>query len=251
MNSGVHGDGASEAVLVVRGRRPDLDADRAINARLLEVAAAGRTAVRAVAPGRQVAFGRRDTRAAGYGRARRAARERGFLPTERDVGGRAVAYTGHTVAFLRATPVTDRSAIDIDDRYERVTATVREGIERVGAALEPGEPPDSFCPGSHSLQGADGTGKVVGIAQRVRREAATTAGIVVVRDRAEIASVLGPVYEALEVPFDPGSVGSVARAGGPDEPEPVARALESALVGDRPTEVVDAEAIDVDGGLID
>jgi hypothetical protein len=76
-------------------------------------------------------------------------------------------------------------------------------------------------------------GKVVGVAQRVAKGAAQVAGIVIVRDHAEIAAVLEPVYGALEVPFDPETVGSVAAAGGPRDPERVARAVESALVGDR------------------
>ncbi len=233
----------AEDVLVVRGRAPTVDADRAVNRHLLSVAADGRPAVRVARPHRQVAFGRRDTRSDGYGRARRAARERGYPPVERDVGGRAVAYTGSTLAFLLAIPVAERT-IRVDDRYERVTATVQKALSGVGADLERGEPPEAFCPGTHSLQGR---GKVAGVAQRVRREAATTAGVVVVRDRSEIAAVLGPVYEALGVAFDPGSVGSVARAGGPDAPAEVARALEAALVGDRPREVREATALEEGG----
>ncbi len=236
------GNGTSDqrdAALVVRGRAPTVDGDRTVNRHLLSVAADGRPAVRVARPRRQVAFGRRDTRSDGYGRARRAARERGYPPVERDVGGRAVAYTGSTVAFVRATPV-DEHTITVDDRYEQVTATVSEALAAVGADLERGEPPASFCPGTHSLQAR---GKVAGLAQRVRRTAATTAGIVVVRDRSPIAAVLGPVYEALDVPFDPETVGSVARAGGPDDPVAVARAIESALVGDRPVEVREARAV--------
>jgi len=236
---GTDAPGDGDEVLVVRGRAPAVDADRAVNRRLLSVAAEGRPAVRVARPHQQVAFGRRDTRSDGYGQARRAARERGYPPVERDVGGRAVAYTGSTLAFLRATPVDERT-ISVDDRYERTTRAVQAALAGVGADLDRGEPPDAFCPGTHSLQGR---GKVAGLAQRVRREAATTAGVVVVRDAAEIAAVLGPVYDALGVAFDPGSVGSVARAGGPDDPEQVARAVESALVGDRQTEVVTATAM--------
>ncbi len=239
------GDAAGRGVLVVRGREATVERDRAVNDRLLSVAAAGRPAVRVVRPHRQVAFGRQDTRSDGYGAARRVARERGYPPYERDVGGRAVAYTGTgaTLAFLRATPVEDRTAIRLEDRYDRVTRTVGGALADLGADLDRGEPPNSFCPGTHSLQGR---GKVVGIAQRVRRDAATTAGIVVVRDRSKVARVLGPVYEALGTAFDPASVGSVGRAGGPDEAGPVAAAVEDALVGDRPVEVVAATALDVD-----
>lgn len=231
-----------DAVLVVRGRRQTIEADRAVNRRLLALAAEGRPAVRVARPHRQVAFGRRDSRSDGYGRARRAARERGYPPVERDVGGRAVAYTGTTLAFLRATPTEARG--DVTERYERTTGAVREALASVGADLSDGEPPAAFCPGTHSLQGRGG--KVVGVAQRVRRRAATTAGIVVVRDDAEIARVLGPVYKALDVEFEPATVGSVARAGGPDDPEAVARVVEEALVGARPSELRDAASIETE-----
>jgi len=63
--------------------------------------------------------------------------------------------------------------------------------------------------------------------------AALVAGIMVVTDRSEIRTVLDPVYGALDVPFDPDSVGSVAAAGGPAAPEAVERALETAIVDGR------------------
>jgi lipoate-protein ligase A len=226
---------------IVRGRAETIARDRAISARLLDWAAAGRPAVRAWSPHRQVAFGRRDARDDGYDRARTAARERGFPPVERDVGGRAVAYSGSTVAFARAEPASRRGSID--DRYDRATGAVRAALETVGVVATDGEPPDSFCPGTHSLQS---NGKVVGFAQRVRKDAAITAGICVVRDHGAIAGVLEPVYDALGVAFDPESVGSVARAGGEADPERVARALEAALVGDHDPELVSAGSIDVD-----
>jgi hypothetical protein len=53
-----------------------------------------------------------------------------------------------------------------------------------------------------------------------------------VRDRADLVDVFSAVYAALDVPFDPASVGTVADAGGPDDPEQVCRALERAFVGD-------------------
>ena len=114
-------------------------------------------------------------------------------------------------------------------RYEATTERVRRALAEVGVEATPGEPPDSFCPGSHSLQ-ADG--KVVGIAQRVRPDAALVAGCVVVAGRERLAAVLGPVYDALDRPFDPASVGSVAAAGGPTDPERVRTAVERALIGD-------------------
>ncbi|WP_254279718.1 lipoate--protein ligase family protein [Haloarcula marina] len=189
----------------------------------------GVPALRVWTPHRQVAFGRRDRRAERYDRAREIAAEKGYAVLERAVGGRAVAYTGSTVAFALAEPVSDGRG-SIDERYDRVTGMVRDALAALGVDAREGEPPDAFCPGTHSLQ-ADG--KVVGLAQRVHRTAALTAGIVVVRDHDALAAVLAPVYDALGVPFDPNSVGSVARAGGPADPETVVDALETALVGGR------------------
>ena len=215
---------------IVRGEGADIDADRAVTAALREdVASDGEGAVRAWRPHRQLAFGRRDTRADGYGRTREIAREHGYPSHERDVGGRAVAYTGNTVAFLRLEPIEDlRSGMDA--RYDEAVEDVRRALETVGVTAERGEPPDAFCPGQHSLSAA---GKLVGLAQRVSKGVAQTAGIAVVRDHEEIAAVLNGVYDALGVAFDPDSVGSVARAGGDGDPDRVARALETALVGGR------------------
>jgi hypothetical protein len=73
------------------------------------------------------------------------------------------------------------------------------------------------------------------------------AGICVVRDHEAIASVLDPVYEALGVPFDPATVGSVRRALGREvEPREVCLALERELAG--PDAAVERLAsLDADG----
>lgn len=214
---------------VLRGRGATVEADRAVTRALLDDARdEGEPAVRAWRPHRQVAFGRRDAASAGYERARETAREHGFPPHERGVGGRAVAYTGDTVAFARVEPVDDPRT-GIQDRYERATTDLQVALARLGVHARPGEPEGAFCPGTHSLQAS---GKVVGIAQRVQRGVALTAGVVVPRDQAEIAGVLEPIYDVLGVPFDPDAVGSIARAGGNGDPDTVARTVEGALVGD-------------------
>ncbi|ELY59868.1 biotin/lipoate A/B protein ligase [Natronococcus amylolyticus DSM 10524] len=226
---------------VFRGRAGTIEADREASERLLEVAADGEPAVRVWTPHRQVAFGRRDSRLEGYERAREAARERAFPPIERSVGGRAVAYDGETtLAFARAEPIEDFRR-GTDERYERLTADVARSLEKMDVGLERGEPDDSFCPGAHSLSTADAAGlrKVVGIAQRVRQDAALVSGILVVDGREELARVLEAVYGALGVPFDPDSVGSIARASGEDDPTTIARAIEDGLVGDRDPAIVE------------
>ncbi len=215
-------------MLVLRGRAADVGADREVTRRLVEhSAAAGVPALRVWYPHRQVAFGRRDTRSEGYEEARRRAERQGFDPVERAAGGRATAYTRGTLLFASAEPVED-ARNGIDDRYERTIETVQNALSDLGVDARRGEPPDSFCPGTHSLQV---TGKLVGLAQRVRQDVALVAGVLTVRDHAAIAAVLDPVYDALGVPFDPGSVGSLARAGGETGHETVRQTVEAALVG--------------------
>ncbi|QRV16655.1 lipoate--protein ligase family protein [Haloterrigena salifodinae] len=232
---------------VLRGRAATIETDREVSRRLLSTAADGEPAVRVWAPHRQVAFGRRDRRLEGYDRARERASDRGFPPVERDVGGRAVAYDGETaLAFARAEPVADFRR-GTDDRYERATAAIEDALRSLEGSLDPvrGEPDDSFCPGTHSLSlpGAnDEPRKVVGIAQRVRQDAAVVAGIVLVANRDRLAAVLESVYGALEVPFDPDTVGTVASAGGPSDPAVVRAALEDALISDAATVAIESVA---------
>ena len=229
---------------VVRGHVHDVERDRAVTRRLVDhVEESGEPAVRAWAPPRQVAFGRRDATADGYDRAREAALEHGFEPVERSVGGHAVAYTGDTVAFVYAVPVADGDArVGIQSRYDDALNRLQGAFEAMGVPVRQGEPDDAFCPGDHSLQR---DGKIVGLAQRVTGGSAVVGGCVVVSEADEtgLARVLEPVYDALEVPFDPASVGSVEGAGGPGDPGVVADALGGAFAGEEAVEHLDATAL--------
>jgi octanoyl-[GcvH]:protein N-octanoyltransferase len=223
---------------VVRGRVADRDADREVTRDLLaSVQETGAPVVRVWAPGRQVAFGRRDANDDGYETARAAAREHGFPPVERKVGGRAVAYAGSTLAFARITP-TDDIRTGLQARYDAMVGDVVDALAAVGVDAREGEPPNSFCPGDHSVAA---NGKVAGIAQRVTKGAAMTSGVLVVDGRDELRAVLTDVYDALGVPFEPETVGSVEAAGG--DTARVREVLEATLVGDDDHEVV--AAVDV------
>ena len=215
---------------VFRSRTDRPTAARSRTDDLLASAAGGTPALSVWRPSGVMAFGRRDARDDGFDRAARIAESRGYDPIERDVGGRAVAYPGETLAFAHAIPIDDASA-SITDRYERATETLVGALRGLGADVLTGEPEASFCPGEHSIRVA-GDGKLSGLAQRVRADAALVSGCVVVTptDAGAIAAVTEPVYDALSVRFDPASVGSVAAAGGPANPDAVARAVEDAFV---------------------
>ncbi|MFB6142877.1 MAG: biotin/lipoate A/B protein ligase family protein [Halorientalis sp.] len=215
---------------VVRGRGDDAEADRAVTDRLTEwVGRTGEPAVRVWRPHRQVAFGPQDRSAEGYEAAVAAARERDYAVQERRVGGRPVAYTGDTIAFARIEPVGDEREA-IDERYAAVRVDLRDALAELGVDAANGEPDDAFCPGGYALQAAGG--KLVGIAQRVTGDAALVAGILVVDGHDALADVLEPVYDALDVPFDPDAVGSIERAGGEVDPVAIILRVEDALVGD-------------------
>lgn len=224
---------------IVRGRPSTVEDDRSITSRLTElVANTGEPAIRAWTPTRQVAFGRRDATADGFVRAQKLAVERGYTPVQRGVGGHAVVYTGETVAFVFVTPDDgDRSGIQA--RYEHATELLKRTLERLGTQVSRGEPDAAYCPGDHSLQHA---GKIAGLAQRVRRDAAVVGGCVTVREADEpvIGDVLSSVYDALGIEFDPTSVGSVESAGGSGDPEQVTRSIETTFLGDRTGTVVEA-----------
>lgn len=221
-------------MLGLRGRAETAAADARITRDLLSwTAESAELGLRVWRPHRQVAFGRQDEQAPGFEAAAGAAREHGYEVMGREVGGHAVAYTGRTAAFVRTEPIEDiRSGLT--DRYEAVTTAVQRACWRLGAPVQRGEPANTFCPGSHALSG---DGKLVGVAQRVTGEAALVAGIVLIDDHDAVASVLEPVYEALDIPFEPSTVGSLARAGGRTAWSSVRGELEEVLADDSPMEV--------------
>lgn len=227
---------------VVRGSLPDVERDRAATRRLTDILEdTGEPVLRVWTPPRQVAFGPRDAAADGYDLARQRAHDHGYEPVERRVGGRAVGYTGETLAFVYGVGVEDERE-GIQHRYQEVTARLEHTFHDLGVPVESGEPAGAFCPGDHSLQ-CDG--KVAGLAQRVRRGYAVVGGCVVAleRDEADLASVLEPVYDALSVQFDPTSVGSLEGAGGPGSVGDVVDAIEAAFVDGRTVEVLDGASL--------
>lgn len=209
---------------VLHGRTSSTAIDHAITDTLLSEST--EPTIRVWHPHRHVAFGPRDVRTDQYTQACDAARELGYEIHERSVGGRAVAYTGTTICFAHVDTVADERS-GLTDRYNRVVDRLWLALNAVGVNADRGEPDAAFCPGSHSLSA---TGKIVGVAQRIRRNAALTAGIIVPCDRAELIEVLEPVYTHLDIPFDPNAIGSVRRAGSSASPEEVRQAVEEALI---------------------
>lgn len=223
----------ADGEVLLTGRARSIDADYQVTSDALD--AIGQQAdaiVRVWRPHRQIAFGPRDRNVDGYERARDTALENGFEPVERTVGGRAVAYTGTTVAFVRTQQITDPRQ-GLSDRYDPMVESLRTALDTLGVDARAGEPDRSFCPGAHSLRAG---GKLVGVAQRVKKDVSLVSGIVVVKDHGEIGRVLQEIYDDLDIPFDPTTVGSVEKAGGPADPQATIDAVSNVLLdGENPS----------------
>lgn len=155
-----------------------------------------------------LAFGRRDTRLPGFPEAVRLCREAGFVPVIRPTGGRAVACT-------TAALVVDHVAREPDPvnrmnlRFEEYGALLAGVLAEHGVAARVGEVPGEYCPGAHSVN-ARGEVKLIGTAQRIVRDAWLFSSVVVYDDAELLRPLLADVYDALDLPFDPASVGAIA-----------------------------------------
>ncbi|MBA2524110.1 MAG: lipoate--protein ligase family protein [Solirubrobacterales bacterium] len=159
-------------------------------------------------------FGRLDKLRPGYGRAVAIAREHGYEPVLRLGGGHAAAFHEGTVSLSRASrhPGTSGASGSYGGtrgRFEEMAATVTTALRALGIDARTGEVPGEYCPGEFSVN-ARGEVKLAGIGQRVISGGAHTGCVIVVHGGGRIRAVLEPVYEALELDWDPRTAGSVA-----------------------------------------
>lgn len=174
-------------------------------------------------PEPHLSVGPRDRAATGFPAVEAVAAERGYPVRVRRMGGHPVLVTERTLALVWST-LGDRG--ELQERYRAVQECAERALASLGVPVRVGEPPRSFCPGTHSLRAS---GKIAGFAQRIRRDVAAVGGIVIVDGAEGLATDLEAIYAALELPFDPSSVDSVAGAGGPVDPEVLRDALVDAF----------------------
>jgi len=202
-------------VRLVTGRlAPDPDSadpalEMAVSHALLREASRGEggPVLRVFRPTPMVAFGRRDANRPGFPVAAEACRAAGFTPVVRASGGRAVACTEAALVIDHVSP--DSGALGgMDARFEDFGAMFAAALGGFGIDARVGEVPGEYCPGAHSIN-ARGLVKLIGTAQRIVRGAWLFSSIVMEDDAAIVRPLLATVYDALELPFDPASVGSV------------------------------------------
>lgn len=159
-------------------------------------------------PHRVVAFGRHDAITSGFDRAVAIAMDRGFDPTIRIAGGRAVVFHEHVIRFAWTVPTPDPIR-NLRSRFGLVTDGVVNTLLSFDVSGNVGELPREYCPGKYSVS-VPGAGKVMGSGQRLARRAAQIAGMIVVKDATSVNAVLEPVYEALGLDMDPAVTGSIS-----------------------------------------
>lgn len=183
--------------------------DTCVSHALLRSVAAGRRppALRLYAPEDAVLFSLLDARRPGFPRAVECAREAGFAAVLRLAGGHAAVFHPGTLAFSWARPATD-AHLSIAPRFDEMVAITVDALGSLGVDARAGEVPGEYCPGEHSVN-AGGRTKLMGVGQRVIRGGAHVGGVVVVREAARVRDVLVPVYEALELDWDPATAGCI------------------------------------------
>jgi octanoyl-[GcvH]:protein N-octanoyltransferase len=158
-------------------------------------------------PARELAFSKQDRAAPGFAAAVAAARQSGFEPVVRLAGGRAAAFHEGTLAFAWASPA-ERPTAGTHERFEWIAGLVARALRRLGADAQVGEVPGEYCPGAWSVN-ARGRTKLAGIGQRLIAGGAHAGGVIVVTGSELLRGALEPVYEALELDWDPATAGSV------------------------------------------
>ncbi len=177
---------------------------------LLDSVKAGRrgATLRMYRPAPTLAFGARDRFLPGFATAVEAARDHGFTPALRSLGGRAAAYHPGSLVIDHIEP-SDAFITNTTARFTGFGEDYVEVLRRLGIDARLGEIPGEYCPGEHSVNVA-GRIKAIGTAQRVVSGAWLFSSSVVVEDPNPIRAVLTDVEAALGIDWDPSTGGSIS-----------------------------------------
>ena len=233
-----------EPLRLIRHSFPDQpELSTAISRTILRRVAAGELppTIRIHRPGNEVAFGRQDLANPSYEAAAEAA-TRARLRRGRAPGGRPRRRLPQgTIAIARAyaDPQPPKRTYA---RFEEMAGMIAAALRGLGVDARVGEVPGEYCPGAYSVN-ARGAVKLSGIGQRMIRGGAHMGGVVVASGGREVARALEPVYEALELEWDPATSGDVSEELGREvDPGEIEEALIAEL-GNR-YELVGAELDD-------
>jgi lipoate-protein ligase A len=148
-----------------------------------------------------------DRPSPGFARAVAEARSCGYAPVLRLAGGRAAVFHEGTIGLALARPEANPKA-GIRARFEDLSGVLVEALRSLGLDARMGEVPGEYCPGAYSVN-AGGRRKLAGVGQRLGTGAAHVGAVVVVSGADGVRDVLERVYAALDVDWEPATVGSV------------------------------------------
>ncbi len=191
---------------------PDLVAPRddiGVGPALLDEVMAGGSGgwLRVYRPAPTMAFSRMDALSPGFPRAVEVSAAHGFTPVLRAPGGRAAAYHEQALCIDLAVAALEPHA-HITHRFVELADLIVEALGDLGVSAQVGSVPDEYCPGRFSVNSAGL--KIVGTAQRVKRGGWCLGAVVLVDGAARVREVIGPVYEALGLHCDVGTVGALS-----------------------------------------
>jgi octanoyl-[GcvH]:protein N-octanoyltransferase len=158
-------------------------------------------------PGSIVAFGPQDAASPGFIKAVDSSRKRGFEAIKRLAGGHAAIFHPGTIAFTWTIHDTNSNA-SVNDRFRAISQLIASALKRMGVDAHIGPVPGEYCSGQYSVN-ARGSKKIMGVGQRLALRAAHVGGVVIVNNTALIRDMLTPVYEALNLKWDPCTAGSI------------------------------------------
>jgi octanoyl-[GcvH]:protein N-octanoyltransferase len=214
------------------GHRPDpcLRADRAIDVVISPTPAASAAAdqsasrdllervaraeidgaLRIWSPAPCLALSRLDELRPGAERARELAVAAGIEPLRRMSGGHAVVLG--PASFCVGFAERAASFEGTQERYQRLSDALIAAFASLGIDAEHGELADEWCPGTWSIRA--GGVKLAGLAQRAIKGAAWADAVVQLGADRGARDLLVDVYAALDLPLDPGTIGSVSEVAG-------------------------------------
>ena len=184
--------------------------DTAISHAMLRRVAAGSVgeSLRLYAPDRALLFSSLDARRPGYARAVSLAEQAGFPSLIRLAGGQAALFLEESIAFAWASPDPD-AHLHIRQRFESVSHWIKTSLRRLGLDARVGPLVGEYCPGKYSVNIA-GQVKVMGVGQRVIRGGAHVGGVITVAQTRVLREALIPIYDALDIEFQPETAGGIA-----------------------------------------
>jgi len=184
----------------------------AVSRGLLDQVARGEIdgALRIWAPVPALALSRMDLLRPGADAARAAAERAGVETIRRVSGGHAVVLGrgSFCAGFAEPAPTFEGN----QERYERLSEAVIGAFADLGVSAEPGELPGEWCPGTWSIH--SGGVKLAGLAQRAIKGAAWAEAVIDLGPDPAARALLTEVYESLDLPLDPATLGSLSELRG-------------------------------------